>query len=415
MYLSNLALIDYRSYERAVVAFDPGISCLVGRNGYGKTNLVEAIGYLATLSSHRVSADSALVRQGRQAAVIQARVVAGGRPRVLEVEIYAGRANRARIDREAARPADLLGITKTVLFAPEDLALIRDEPGVRRRFLDQVMIQRRPRMAKVKADYGKVLRQRGALLKSLAAKARRAIAYDARSLEVWDIQLADLGGQIMAERAAIIGRMRPHVADYYEKIAGEGKPARLDYEAKADAGTWRFPSPLEISESDAAAADIEARERILGDAEANARLLREALAAVREKEIERGANLVGPHRDDMRVALGTFPARGFASHGESWSLALALRLASWRLLAEDGQDQPILVLDDVFAELDALRRERLAAIAAQAEQVFVTAAVGEDLPGALAGATFLVEPGRIGEARVERARVERAWTGGGGE
>ena len=403
MYLSNLALIDYRSYEKAVVEFRPGVNCLVGPNGYGKTNVVEAIGYLATLSSHRVSSDFALVRQGATAGVIQARIVTRARPRILEVEIYAGQANRARIDRESARPSELVGIVKSVLFAPEDLTLVRDEPRVRRRFLDEVMIQRRPKMAKVKADYEKVLRQRGALLKSLAAQSRRGLPVDPAELEVWDVQLASLGGAIMAERASIIASMRPHLAAYYEKIAGEAKSARLDYQASADSGVWVLPSALEISQSAEVGAQIEAHEQLLASPAECEKLLLARIGDMREKEIGRGANLVGPHRDDMVISLATFPARGYASHGESWSLALALRLASWRLLADEGED-PILILDDVFAELDSLRRERLAAIAAEAEQVFVTAAVGEDLPAALAGATYLVEPGVIAEDRGAESR-----------
>lgn len=394
MYLTNLALIDYRSYTKAVVEFGAGVTCLVGRNGSGKTNLVEAIGYLATLSSHRAPSDIALVRQGASAAVIQARVMTANRPRVLEVEIYAGRANRARIDRMAARPVEVTGIVRSVLFAPEDLTLIRDEPSVRRRFLDEVMIQRRPKMAQVRADYEKVVRQRGALLKSLSASKRRGFGADEGALDVWDVQLANLGGKIMAERAAIVTSMRPHCAHYYERIAGAGKVARLDYQANADSGRWTLPSALDVCESPAVEEEIAAHERELASAEVCEQLLMERLSQSREKEIERGVNLVGPHRDDLRISLASFPARGYASHGESWSLALALRLASWQHLTVSG-DTPILILDDVFAELDALRREKLGEIVGEAEQVFVTAAVEADLPAALAGTIYRVEPGSI--------------------
>lgn len=394
MYLSHLALNDFRSYEHTVIEFDTGVTTFIGSNGYGKTNIVEAIGYLSTLSSHRVSSDAALVRQGQQAAVIQARLMQKERPTTLEVEIYAGRANRARINRSLAKPSQVLGIVKSVVFAPEDLRLVRDEPGVRRRFLDELMIQQRPRMAKVRADYEKVLKQRGALLKSLSSKKWRGLPVDEGALDVWDIQLAELGGQIMAERAQIISTMRPSIGEYYEKVAGGDKTARIDYKASADKDLWELPSAYDIYTTETAAGDIESHEDELFSAENNIKRLVDALTRCRDKEIERGANLIGPHRDDMVLSLATFPAKGYASHGESWSFVLALRLAGWRMLTEED-NQPILILDDVFSELDATRRERLAEIAADIEQVFITAAVDEDVPASLGGQRYRVSPGNV--------------------
>ena len=394
MYLSHLALNDFRSYEHAVIEFDKGVTTFVGLNGYGKTNVVEAINYLATLSSHRVSSDTALVRQGQQAGVIQARVVKEERPTTLEVEIYAGRANRARINRSLAKPSQLLGIVKSVIFAPEDLRLVRDEPAVRRRFLDEIMIQQRPRMAKVRADYEQVLKQRGALLKSLSSKKWRGLPINESAVEVWNVQLAELGGQLMAERARIIRQMRPHIAEYYERVAGGDKTARIDYKASADKDVWELPSAYDIYNIAGATGDIESHEQDLCSAEENEKRLKEALERYKDKEIERGANLIGPHRDDMILSLATFPTKGYASHGETWSFVLALRLAGWKILA-DEDEQPILILDDVFSELDATRRERLAEIAAEVEQVFITAAVDEDIPTELGGQRYRVSPGLV--------------------
>lgn len=394
MYLSHLALNDFRSYEHTVIEFDTGVTTFVGLNGYGKTNIVEAISYLATLSSHRVSSDTALVRQGQQAGVIQARVIKDDRPTTLEVEIYAGRANRARINRSLAKPSQLLGIVKSVIFAPEDLRLVRDEPAVRRRFLDEIMIQQRPRMAKIRSDYEQVLKQRGALLKSMSSKKWRGMPIDESALDVWDVQLADLGGQLMAERARIIRQMRPHIAEYYERVAGGDKTARIDYKASADKDVWELPSAYDIYNSEGAASDVDGHEQELCEPENNTKSLVEALLRHRDKEIERGANLIGPHRDDMILSLATFPTKGYASHGETWSFVLALRLAGWKILTEDA-DHPILILDDVFSELDATRRERLAEIAADVEQVFITAAVDSDIPTSLGGRRYRVTPGVV--------------------
>ncbi len=393
MYVSDLALTDFRSYRDVVVTFAPGVNALVGPNGQGKTNLVEALGYLATFASHRVGGDAALVRQGASRAVVRCRVVRGDRPAVVELEIVAGRANRARLNRApVGRTRDVLGIVRTVLFAPEDLALVKGDPDGRRRFLDDLAVMLTPRLASVRADYDRVLRQRSALLKS-AGGAGRGGGGSLRTLDVWDGHLAAAGAQVLAARLALVEALHPHVATAYERVsAGQGE-ARIAYRAsveEAQPGADGAPSS-----PGALSADV----RVL-----EAQLL-EAMSRMRGKEIERGVCLVGPHRDDLVLTLRELPAKGYASHGESWSLALALRLASYDLLRADtsgewsGDGEPVLVLDDVFAELDVRRRECLAGIVAGAQQVLITAAAVEDVPAALEGARFDVMDGGVTRVR----------------
>ncbi len=401
MYLSDLVLSNFRSYQQLVLKFSPGVTTFIGENGQGKTNIVESIGYLATLGSHRVASDQALIRQGSDAAVVQGRVMHGESPTTIEVEVFAGRANRARLNRGQVRPPEILGTLRAVTFAPEDLELVRGEPGVRRDFLDSMMIQIRPRLAGVKTEYDKVLRQRTALLKAAGAAKRRGGSIDLGSLDVWDIQLARLGGQLTAARAAIVSGLRPHVEEYYRLVSGGRGVARIDYRASVSRGVFDLPTAAEISADDTASARVEAHEEELLDPELNEVRFLAALAESRAREIDRGVNLVGPHRDELVLSLATLPAKGYASHGESWSYALALRLAAWRYLCEDESGEwsldgrPVLILDDVFAELDARRRTRLAELVSEAEQVFVTAAVGDDLPEELAGARFFVNDGSV--------------------
>lgn len=385
-----------------MLELEPGVVIFVGENGQGKTNLVEAIGYLATFTSHRVAADTALVRQGASAAVVRAKVCRGDSETIVEIEILTGKANRARINRGNVRPAELLGIVRAVVFAPEDLELIKGDPGTRRRFLDNLMIQFRPRLAAVKSEYDKALRQRGALLKTMQKARRRGGFYDEAALEIWDAQIAKFGAQIIAERAKIIAGLRPLVEEYYTDVSGGRGIARIDYGANLDERRgWVLPSPQELVGQDGEAhrAGVAEHETELQDVEATERAMLATLRQWHDEEIERGVNLVGPHRDELELSLGTLPAKGFASHGESWSYALALRLASWKLLCgQEGDwapsEEPILILDDVFAELDSRRRARLADIVKEAEQVFVTAAVGEDLPE-LGGTRFVVHDGVV--------------------
>jgi DNA replication and repair protein RecF len=457
VHLTRLALTDFRSYAGAELSLEPGVSTLLGPNGQGKTNLVEAAAYVATLGSHRVATDAPLVRSGAERAILRAAVTSGARDSLVEIEINPGRANRARLNRApVTRPRQVLGVLRTVLFAPEDLALVKGDPEQRRRFLDDLLVASAPRYAGVRADYERVLRQRTALLKSRRGHPGRAgrsgarayarvggpreagyggAGHDgasqdgasqdgtgqneadqdglgqegtgqegtgqegtgqdgaprngrpgglagpaARTLDVWDEHLATAGAELLAARIALTATLRPLVARSYGAVAGAGAvEAGISYRQ-----SLRTPGLSGTAEPAADAARL-------------ADGLREALAAVRGEELERGVCLVGPHRDDLELRIGDLPARGYASHGESWSMALALRLSAFDAL-RGGGDDPVLLLDDVFAELDTGRRERLAGLVAGAEQVLVTAAVPADVPAALHGARFDVGDGRVTRA-----------------
>ncbi|MDT7582122.1 MAG: replication and repair protein RecF [Pseudonocardiales bacterium] len=377
MHLRRLAVVDFRSWESAELDLEPGVSVLVGPNGAGKTNLVEAVGYLATLGSHRVSGDGPLVRRGAEQALVRGTVVHQGRELTLELEIAPGRANRARVNRAPVpRARDVLGILRTVLFAPEDLALVRGDPAERRRFLDDLLVSRRPRLAAVRADYDRVLKQRSALLKTARAGARGG---DLSTLDVWDGHLARHGAALLAARLDLVDLLAGPAAAAFAEVAPSSEPIALLY--RSSVGEGELPRSAD---------DLEP-------------MLLDALARVRRQEVERGVCLVGPHRDDLELRLGPGPAKGYASHGESWALALALRLASYRLLCADDVE-PVLILDDVFAELDERRRRALAGVAARAEQVLVTAAVDDDVPAGLAGSRFAVNGGRIAAATLSPAR-----------
>ncbi|MEY9843245.1 DNA replication/repair protein RecF [Streptacidiphilus sp. MAP5-3] len=372
MHVAHLSLADFRSYARVEVPLDPGVTAFTGPNGQGKTNLVEAVGYLATLGSHRVSGDAPLVRQGAQRAIVRGMVVRDERQTLIELELNPGRANRARINRsDNVRPRDVLGLLRTVLFAPEDLALVKGDPGERRRFLDELLTLRAPRLAGVRQDYERVLKQRNALLKSAATARRSSGRVELSTLDVWDDHLARAGAELLAQRLDLVAALQPLVARAYEELAPGGGGTVLEYRSSMGEGV-----PLG------------------GGREALYAALLAALGAARKQEIERGLTLVGPHRDELGLRLGELPAKGYASHGECWSYALALRLASYDLLRADG-GEPVLVLDDVFAELDARRRERLAERVAIGEQVLVTAAVPEDVPEALKGTRYAVMDGEV--------------------
>jgi DNA replication and repair protein RecF len=371
VYVAALSLSDFRSYADADLRFEPGVTALVGANGQGKTNLVEAINYLATLSSHRVASDAPLIRHGAARAVVRAQVVRDGRTATLEVEINPGRTNRARVNRAALpRARELLGLLRSVMFAPEDLALVKADPDTRRKFLDELLSLRTPRLAAVRADYDRVLRQRSALLKTAGKSGVvRAGGGDLATLEVWDAHLAQTGAELLAARLELVALLQPFVSKAYDALAPGGGPLTISYRStvpEADAEHERcLAHGVELVGALTAAMHQQMQER-------------------RREELDRGVCLVGPHRDDLLLSLGDAPAKGYASHGESWSAALALRLAAYDLLRSDGDD-PILILDDVFAELDDTRRQRLAAMVADAEQVLVTAAVDEDVPAALSG------------------------------
>ena len=375
MHVAHLTLHDFRSYADIDVALEPGATAFIGRNGQGKTNLVEAIDYLSRLSSHRVATDAPLVRAGADQAIVRASVVKEGRTALIEVELNPGRANRARINRSPLpRPREIIGVVRTVVFAPDDLTLVKGDPSDRRKFLDDLLMLRSPRLAGVRSDYDRILKQRNSLLKTagLARGSSRDAALS--TLEIWDDNLARVGAELLGARQRLVDDLRPYVGKAYEAVArgASRDDADLDYKASIDLGD-------DLQQS-----------------------LLAAIASRRKEELDRGISLVGPHRDELLLTLGTgpdpgdlrLPAKGYASHGESWSFALALRLASYDLLRADGDD-PILVLDDVFAELDTERRSQLAQLVAGAEQVLVTAAVAADVPASLQGVRYLVSDGAV--------------------
>ena len=380
--VSHLSLVDFRNYAAAEVALHPGSNLIVGRNGQGKTNLVEALGYLSTLGSHRVSTDQAMIRAGADAAIIRARLEHTGRSVLAEVQINRSTPNRAQINRSAIKPRELPRYFSSVLFAPEDLSLVRGDPSGRRRFLDQLLVLRTPRLAGVLADYDRVLRQRNTLLKSARA---RGIKGDALStLDIWDERLVALGSEIIDERTRLVDDLRQPLRDGYESVVGDDHGPDLTPSRSIDGAD---------PDDDSAARPIEREPAQISD---TADRFRAALAGVRPKELERGLTLVGPHRDDLVFLLNDLPAKGYASHGESWSFALALKLASAEILRREASSgDPVLILDDVFAELDQHRRARLAEAVTGYHQVLITAAVFDDVPQALAAHVIRIEAGKI--------------------
>lgn len=378
MFVRHLTLSNFRSYAAVDIELAAGVTVFTGANGQGKTNLVEAVEFLSTGASHRVSSNVPLVKVGTPGAVVRARVQAGlNDPRhlLLEVEVVPGKANRARLNRsDLRRSRELVGVLRTVVFSPEDLAIVKGDPGERRRFIDELITSRWPRLAGVRADYERVVRQRSSLLKSLGGRVdrlgREEVSY---TLDAWDDQLVRHGSELIAARRDTVAALMPFVADAYAGIAPVNNVATLTYTSAVD-----LPAD--------------------NDREEVAACLRAAILSRRTDEVLRGVCLVGPHRDGLALHIGDLPAKGYASHGESWSLALSLRLAGFGLLRADGVE-PVLVLDDVFAELDTVRRERLAASVGQAEQVLVTAAVPADVPESLAGARFTVADGRVEQDR----------------
>jgi len=379
MYVTTVELTDFRNYEHAELEFAPGVNVLTGPNGHGKTNIVEAIAYLATQTSHRVATDGPLVRMGASRAVVRARVVAGlddARTLTLELEINPGSANRAQLNRVPQRRArDLSGALRVVAFTPDDLTIVKGDPAERRDALDDVVTARWPRLTGVKSDYDRVLRQRNALLKAVCNRGGRLDGENAATLDVWDGQLVALGAEVMTARARTIADLTPHLGEAYAAIAPTNALARATYAPRQDDVRRCLAGPDP--------SDGEVRE-----------LLRAALLDRRGDEVRRGVSLVGPHRDEIELAVGGLPAKGYASHGEAWSLALSWRLAAFHLLRAEAIE-PVLILDDVFAELDVTRRDRLADAVVVAEQVLVTAAVEADVPACLVGRRFAVFAGTV--------------------
>lgn len=414
MHLRHLSVVDFRSYAAAELPLTPGVTTMIGLNGQGKTNLVEAVGYLATLGSHRVANDAPLVRFGAQQAIVRGAVIRDGRETLVEIEINIGRAsssrNRARLNRSPVpQPREVLGTLRTVMFAPEDLALVKGDPSERRRFLDELLVARQPRWAGVRSDYDKVLKQRNALLKSAAPVLRRGVRRARglstpsstgmstggvdntvdetegalHTLDVWNTHLARVGAQLLYARLRLMRDLAPYLAAAYDEVSDVRSDARIAYRS-----SLREEASLNIARGAVPEMD-ELHDELLA-----------SLEAVRVNEIERGVSLVGPHRDDVVLTLGQLPAKGYASHGESWSFALGLRLAGYQLLRHDLGEDPVLILDDVFAELDSGRRERLAGLIADCEQVLITAAVPSDVPDVLSasGTTYRVTLGQVARA-----------------
>jgi DNA replication and repair protein RecF len=379
--VTHLSLTDFRNYRSAEVPFAAGANLFVGRNGQGKTNLVESLGYLSTLGSHRVSSDQAMIRKGADSAIVRARIEHDGRELLVEVQLNRSSPNRAQVNRGAIKPRELPRYFSSVLFAPEDLALVRGEPGIRRRFLDQLLIQRSPRFSAIISDYERVLKQRNTLLKS--ARASRIKPDQLGTLDIWDERLVALGTELIDARLDLVARLSEPVVAAYRSVAGDDHHPRL------------LPQ-LTIRGAHVDDDEDDADDSVTISTGDTADVFRGALAAVRPKELERGLTLVGPHRDDVLFELNGLPAKGYASHGESWSFALALKLASADLLRQESSTgDPVLILDDVFAELDQARRRMLATAVAGYEQVLITAAVLDDVPEALAAHTVRIEAGTI--------------------
>ncbi|MFT4125110.1 MAG: DNA replication/repair protein RecF [Gordonia sp. (in: high G+C Gram-positive bacteria)] len=397
MFVRELHLHDFRSWPQLDLTLRPGPTIITGRNGFGKTNVLEALFYLSTMRSHRVGTDAPLVSSGAGSATVTATVENSGRELTVTVQINAAGANKAWLNTAPQRrPREVLGVLRSVLFAPEDLLLVRGDPADRRRFVDELVAQRGPRLAAARADYDRVLRQRSALLKTAGAALRRGETASVLStLDVWDAQLAEYGGIVTAARVDVLADLAPHFVGAYAAIAPHSRPAGLRY--RSSAGDEALGDP---------------------DAPADPALIAEVilakLAAVRERELDRGMSLVGPHRDDIDLILGDELAKGFASHGESWSLALSLRLASVALARAEGVE-PVIMLDDVFAELDAARRRQLVEFVAGAEQLLVTAAVAEDIPdgigGCRIGVDLVAEPGSARYSTVSGLTRASAATG----
>ncbi|CAB4831415.1 MAG: DNA replication/repair protein RecF [Actinobacteria bacterium] len=373
MWVQSLSLTDLRSYKQVDCTLQRGVTTFVGRNGQGKTNLVEAIGYLATLGSHRVATDAPLVRTGATQGIIRCEVVNDERVIMIELAINPGAANKARINRSPVpKVRDVLGLLRTVLFAPEDLALVKGDPSERRRFLDDLLVQRTPRLAGTRSDYERTLKQRNALLKSSSIARRSASTEMLRTLEVWDEQLAAFGSELVAARISLLDDLINLGREKYSFISGDDETLF----------GMKYVSALGVDTP------------LLLDRESWKLAILDAIRNKRKEELDRGLTLIGPHRDDILLTLGKMPAKGYASHGESWSIALALRLASFDLLRADGVD-PVLILDDVFAELDVSRRQRLAEQVSTATQVLITAAVDMDIPDSLQGVKFSVNSGTV--------------------
>jgi DNA replication and repair protein RecF len=387
MFAKRVKLTNFRNYETADIEFSSGVNLIYGPNGQGKTNLVEALNFFAGLDSHRVAGHSPLIKQGKSTAIISLELSHEARDLLLEYEINTDSSNRARLNKsEVAKPKDILGYLNSVIFAPEDLDIVKRDPSNRRAFLDQLIVQFNPRMHGVYADYDRVLKQRNTLLKSARATGTKGDSLS--TLDAWDQALVKNGTEIIAARVAITEKLSPSLVANYQNIAKSNNELSMFIRS----------SVVESSNTDQD--DLETQDSLeTTNKEEISDLFQQKLSLVRPKELERGITLVGPHRDDLQLNLGSLPAKGYASHGESWSYALSIKLASLEILKSESKlGDPILILDDVFAELDKDRREKLSDLVQQNEQVLITAAVIEDVPGNLLANRFQVESGRVTHA-----------------
>ncbi len=384
MFAKRVKLTNFRNYESADIEFSSGVNLIYGPNGQGKTNLVEALNFFAALDSHRVAGHNPLIKQGKSTAIISLELAHENRDLLLEYEINADSSNRARLNKsDVAKPKDILGYLNSVIFAPEDLDIVKRDPSNRRAFLDQLIVQFNPRMHGVYADYDRVLKQRNTLLKSARATGTKGDSLS--TLGAWDQALIKNGTEIIAARVAITEKLSAPLVANYQNIAKSNNEPNMFIRSSVVESSKLDQDDLETQDS----LDTTNKEEISG-------LFQQKLSLVRQKELERGITLVGPHRDDLQLNLGTLPAKGYASHGESWSYALSLKLASLEILKSESKlGDPILILDDVFAELDKDRREKLSDLVQQNEQVLITAAVIEDVPENLLANKFEVESGKV--------------------
>lgn len=377
MFLEQLEVTNFRNYNRANVAFEPGITVIVGKNGQGKTNLVEAIGYLSVFGSHRTFSDDPLIRAGHESAIVRGSFRHETRQLLVEVQINQGSSNLVQIAGKKTRVSDAVGKAVTALFSPEDLVLVKGDPTHRRKFVDQLLRELRPRLSDVFSQYDRVLKQRNSLLKSFRQVRNKADL--SATLDIWNRQLVDLGARIMYERAVLIAQLMPHLEKAYRKISDTGEAVSCEFLLSTQ-GTDQPVTATQVIENREAIADV----------------FEQKIQALEQQELERGITLVGPHRDDLLFSLQNLSVRAHASHGESWSYALSLKLAQAELLrAESVAGDPILILDDVFAELDSGRRTRLAEAIESYEQVLITAAVAEDIPEQLVGKNIGIARGSI--------------------
>lgn len=371
MHVISLTAVDFRSYSFVEINLEPGVTTFIGSNGQGKTNLVEAISYCSTLSSHRVSQDLPLVKSDQPRAIVRTGVKYLDRTNWLEVEIWPSKTNKAKLNgSECKKTKEILGILQTVTFSPEDLILVKGDPGERRHFLDELLVQKSASYAGIKSDYDRVLKQRNALLKSAGPARKNNLESVLATLDVWNDQLVNFGSQIIFARNQIINELLPYVSKSYAELAPTSKALNIKYLPNVSSETMSLTDLVTV--------------------------MKEKLQERQQDELDRGLTLVGPHRDDMEIFIGELPAKGYASHGESWSVALALKLASFDLLkATSPAGDPVLILDDVFAELDAARRNQLILRVKNVEQVLITAAVMEDVPKELVGNKLFVNNGKV--------------------